>query len=198
MKLNFDKLTGLVPAIVQDADTGQVLMLGYMNVAALEQTLKKGLVTFYSRSRQCLWTKGETSGNILKFVEVNSDCDNDTLLVQARPTGPVCHTGSFSCFDDVSAKGFVNKLETLIESRRMQPIDGSYTSELFAAGPKKIAQKVGEEAVELILEAESGEVAAFKLEAADLLYHFLVLLSSREVCLEDIEQELLSRNVCSR
>jgi phosphoribosyl-ATP pyrophosphohydrolase/phosphoribosyl-AMP cyclohydrolase len=192
MKLRFDKYTdGLVPAIVQDAGSREVLMLGFMNEAALEKTRGSGLVTFFSRSRQQLWTKGETSGNFLRVDEIRTDCDSDTLLITATPSGPVCHTGARTCFDGDgdsprSNRNALFELENVIRDRQSNPTEQSYTSRLFAKGINKIAQKVGEEAVELIIEAKDDDDQLFKSEAADLLYHFLVLLRAKEVDLDDV------------
>ncbi|MCB0642749.1 MAG: bifunctional phosphoribosyl-AMP cyclohydrolase/phosphoribosyl-ATP diphosphatase HisIE [Phaeodactylibacter sp.] len=195
-QLNFAKGNGLLPAIVQDAQTGTVLMQAYMNVAALQQTLDTKLVTFYSRSRQALWTKGSTSGNLLHLVDVRSDCDGDALLVRATPAGPVCHTGSSTCFGDqpLFELAFLKKLETLIQERKKADPGQSYTAQLFEKGPKKIAQKVGEEAVELILEVQDHYPDLFLAEAADLLYHFLVLLAAKEVELKDVVRLLQQRH----
>jgi len=182
--LDFDKYSdGLMPAVIQDSRTSKVLMLGFMNAKALEQTRSSGRVTFYSRSKKRLWTKGETSGNFLEADSILLDCDRDTLLIKAFPSGPVCHTGSDTCFDERNANDdFLFALENVIKRRRLNPKTGSYTSKLFAKGIDKIAQKVGEEAVELIIEAKnSGDDDQFRSEAADLLYHFLVLLVERRI-----------------
>lgn len=196
MKLNFEKGDGLLPAIIQHADTGQVLMLGYMNRQAWEKTQETGRVTFYSRSRQCLWIKGETSGNFLYVEQILPDCDADTLLILARPAGAVCHTGRATCFE--GQKGpplrFLTRLEKVIQKRRKIPSPGSYTAGLFAAGMPKIAQKVGEEAVELALEAVAGDDDRLLNEAADLLYHYLVLLAARNKNLADVAQILENRH----
>lgn len=183
MNINFEKCPdGLVPAIVQDARTHRVLMLAFMDPAALELTQTTGKATFYSRSRQKLWTKGETSGNFLAVEDMIHDCDNDTLLVKATANGPVCHTGEDSCFGEKNEyQDFLFKLEEVISERKSEPPEGSYTSKLFSRGLNKIAQKVGEEAVELIIEAKGNNDDRFKAEAADLLYHFLVLLSEKNV-----------------
>ena len=196
MKVDFAKYSdGLVPAIVQDASTGVVLMLGFMNAAALEATKATGRVTFYSRSKERLWTKGETSGNFLDMVSINDDCDADTLLIKARPNGPVCHTGAASCFGESNAESidFLEELEAVIEERRVNLIEGSYVSKLFSKGINKIAQKVGEEAVETVIAAKDDDVEAFRNEAADLLFHFLILLHARETRLEDIVAVLRKR-----
>ncbi|MCH2215359.1 MAG: bifunctional phosphoribosyl-AMP cyclohydrolase/phosphoribosyl-ATP diphosphatase HisIE [Flavobacteriales bacterium] len=194
MKIDFEKGDGLVPTIVQDARTKEVQMLGYMNQEALERTLDTGLVTFFSRSKNRLWTKGETSGNHLKLVSMKEDCDNDTILVQAIPVGPTCHKGDDTCFGNSPAKGFIYELESIIEEKKGQSPEESYTSYLFEKGINKIAQKVGEEAIEVVIEAKDDDVDLFKGEAADLLYHFLVLLKAKNLQLSDIEQVLKHRN----
>lgn len=178
-ELNFAKQEGLIPAIVQDAQTRAVLMLGFMNPEALEKTRAEGRVTFYSRSKQRLWTKGETSGNFLEVVDIQVDCDQDTLLVLAHPTGPVCHTGTDTCFGTANEPDFVHHLERVIQQRRDDPSEGSYTSSLFRKGINKVAQKVGEEAVELVIEAKDDNKDLFLNEAADLLFHYLVLLAAK-------------------
>ena len=195
-ELDFDKQDGLIPAVVQDARTRQVLMLGYMNRQALEKTLETGLVTFYSRSRQELWTKGETSGNYLRLTEILDDCDKDTLLVRALPDGPVCHLGTDTCWGEENRYDpaiFLEELEVLLRERKAQRPEGSYTVRLFDAGIRKIAQKVGEEAVETILEAENGTDEDFLYEAADLLYHLLTLLVAKDLSLADVVRELERR-----
>lgn len=192
-----DKLQdGLVPAIIQDATTMQVLMLGYMNEESYKKTLTDGRVCFFSRSRQTLWTKGETSGNYLDVVSIAADCDRDTLLIRAIPHGPVCHTGAKTCFgtSQKSYEGFIRFLETVIADRRRQMPEGSYTTKLFNAGAKRIAKKVGEEATETILEAASGNKASFIYEAGDLIYHMLVLMQSMGVTIADVEEELEKRH----
>lgn len=193
---NFDKMNGLIPAIIQDASTNKVLMLGFMNEESLEKTKQTGLVTFYSRTKERLWTKGETSGNFLRVKEIIADCDNDTLIIKVIPDGVVCHTGSQTCFgeENISDLEFLNYLTELIESRKEVNQDNSYTSKLFAAGSKRIAKKVGEEAVELALEAENGEMDRFIDEAADLLFHTMVLLSSRNINLITIANRLKERH----
>ena len=193
-KPDFEKGNGLVPAIIQDYDTMQVLMLGYMNENAFEKTLNEGKVTFFSRSRKKLWTKGDTSGNYLFVKEITIDCDNDTLLVKARPAGPVCHTGSASCFNDDQPKGFLYKLEQIVSQRIDENIKDSYTNTIHKQGVNKAAQKVGEEAVELIIEAKDDNITLFKNEAADLLYHLLILFKSKGVTLSDIESVLKNRH----
>ena len=180
-KIDFKKGGGLVPAVVQDAGTSRVLMLGYMNREALEKTLARKKVTFFSRSKGRLWTKGETSGNFLHLEEIAVDCDGDTLLVRARPEGPVCHTGSDTCFGEENRPpDFIFQLEKVILDRKEHPNEESYTSTLFARGLNKIAQKVGEEAVELIIESKDDDSDLFLNEAADLMYHLLVLLAAKD------------------
>lgn len=193
MKPDFDKMDGLLPTIIQHADSGAVLMLGYMNEAALQKTQETGLVTFYSRSRQSLWTKGETSGNLLRLKDIRLDCDRDALLVQAWPEGPTCHTGTETCFNEGSPKGFLYVLEQKIASRISQDAPDSYTNALFKKGINKMAQKVGEEAVELVIEAKDDNQQLFLAEAADLLYHLLILLHAKKFSLQDVEEVLKSR-----
>ena len=185
---------GLLPVIVQDASTLKVLMLGYMNEAAFEKTAAEGRVTFWSRGRGCLWTKGETSGKYLHVVMMFPDCDRDTLLIQARPDGPTCHRGTTACFDTPEEEGFVRSLSALIAGRHRELPEGSYTTKLFVKGPKVIGKKVGEEAVETVIEAASGQRERFIYEASDLLYHLLVLMESMDVSLADIEKELALRH----
>ena len=192
--INFKKGDGLVPAIIQDNSTLQVLMVGYMNEEAYEQTVREGKVTFFSRSKNRLWTKGETSGNFLIVKEIATDCDNDALLVKVDPAGPVCHTGRFSCFGEEVSKGFVYRLENIISERIEGNAEGSYTNKLFKKGINKVAQKVGEEAVELVIEAKDDNIGLFKNEAADLLYHFLILLKTKNVAFEDVEEVLRDRH----
>lgn len=219
--LDFSKGDGLLPVIIQDAGTRQVLMQAYMNTDALKQTLQTGRVTFFSRSRKCLWVKGETSGNYLDVKEVYADCDNDCLLIHVTPHGPVCHTGSISCFDtgeketektrqkeakspvhtkdpeqtDLPARlAFLDHLETLLRERKNADTEHSYTARLFAAGSKRIAKKMGEEAVELALEAEAGDPARFTEEAADLIYHFTVLLIHKGLGWDEVLLELKKRH----
>ncbi|GAB4343435.1 MAG: bifunctional phosphoribosyl-AMP cyclohydrolase/phosphoribosyl-ATP diphosphatase HisIE [Calditrichia bacterium] len=196
MKLNFDKSNGLLPTIVQHAENGEVLMLGYMNREALEATQRTGRVTFYSRTRQRLWTKGETSGYFLYVDQILPDCDADTLLIKAKPEGPVCHTGNMTCFagDQAPEWSFLSQLERVINKRKQSAGPESYTAELFARGIPRIAQKVGEEAVEMVLEAVGGSEERFLNEAADLLYHYLVLLSAREKGLSDVVKILEDRH----
>ncbi len=193
MTIKFDD-KGLVPAIIQDASTKDVLMLGYMNQEAWETTQEKGLVTFFSRSKQRLWTKGETSNNFLEFVSAEIDCDNDTLLIQANPKGPTCHTGTDTCFGNKPAKGFLYDLERVIAQRQESADEESYTVKLLNKGPKKIAQKVGEESIELILEVMDKKEDLFKEESADFFYHYLVLLRSMGLQLSDIEEVLQKRH----
>jgi len=193
--LDFEKSNGLVPAIVQDAKTRQVLMLGYMNKEALDKTLAEGKVTFFSRSKNRLWTKGETSGNFLNLVEWKADCDSDTLLLRVHPEGPVCHTGSDTCFDEKNAAtDFLAQLEEIIRQRRDNPTENSYTASLFKKGLNKIAQKVGEEAVELVIEAKDNDETLFLNEAADLMFHYLVLLAAKGYALEDVVSVLQQRH----
>lgn len=199
-KLKFDDFNlekcadGLLPCIVQDAVTLKVLMLGYMNREAFEKTQAEGRVTFYSRTRSCLWTKGETSGNFLDVAAMYRDCDGDTLLIMAYPQGPTCHRGTEACFDTPAAEGFVRRLSAIIRRRHQEMPDNSYTTRLFIKGVKKIAQKVGEEAVESAIEAVDGNRSRFIYEAGDLMYHYLVLLEQMGVDLSDIEEELLFRH----
>ncbi len=185
---------GTVPAIIQDDNTLQVLMLGYMNAEAYERTLSTGKVTFYSRTRQRLWTKGESSGNFLTVKSIAKDCDNDTLLIRAIPSGPVCHTGSKNCFNSRETEGFIGKLQSVIQERHLKMPRGSYTTELFTKGVNKIAQKVGEEAVETVIEAIDGNNERLVYEASDLVYHLLVLLENQGLSLTDIEEELSRRH----
>ena len=196
VKPDFSKYAdGLVPAIVQDAATGVVLMLGFMNTEALEKTVQSGLVTFYSRSKQRLWTKGETSRNYLHVTSIKKDCDHDTILIKAKPDGPVCHTGSDTCFNEENiSQGFLSELEKIITDRKENPAEGSYTSSLFAKGINAMAQKVGEEAVELVIEAKDNDAGKFKNEAADLLFHYLILLKAKGFILGDIITVLRERH----
>lgn len=197
--LDFEKGDGLIPAVIQDADNFQVLMLGYMNREALETTLEKERVTFYSRTKERLWTKGETSGNYLELVDLQQDCDNDTLLVLAHPQGPTCHTGNQSCFFRKEFKpkqrlDFLGNLEQLIASRKKERPEDSYTTYLFDEGVDMIAQKVGEEAVETIIEAKNNNQDEFIGETSDLLYHLMVLLSEKNVSLAQVVEELEDRH----
>ncbi|MBN8695643.1 MAG: bifunctional phosphoribosyl-AMP cyclohydrolase/phosphoribosyl-ATP diphosphatase HisIE [Bacteroidetes bacterium] len=196
MKPDFNKSAdGLIPAIIQDSSTNRVLMLGYMNKEAFEKTSEKKLVTFFSRSKNRLWTKGEESGHFLKVKEIKIDCDDDTLLIKADPLGPICHTGQDTCFNEINAgTDFLLKLEKIILDRKANPSDQSYTSSLFKKGINKIAQKVGEEAVELVIEAKDNNEELFKNEAADLLYHYLILLSAKDFSLSDIIKVLETRH----
>ena len=194
MNIDFKKGNGLVPVVVQDNNTLQVLMLGYMNEEAYQKTLESKLVTFYSRSKERLWTKGESSGNTLELVDVMIDCDQDTLLIKANPNGPTCHTGSMSCFKEEIAKGFIYELEQTINDRIDSNDPDSYTNKLFRRGINKVAQKVGEEAVEVVIESKDNDDNLFKNEAADLLYHFLILLKAKGVKLQDIEDVLKERS----
>lgn len=186
---------GLVPVIVQDAATSVVLMLGFMNNEALEKTNETKLVTFYSRTKQRLWTKGEESKNYLHLVDIKIDCDKDTLLIKAKPDGPVCHTGSDTCFNELNANdNFLVELEQIISDRKNNPAEKSYTSSLFKKGVNAVAQKVGEEAVELIIEAKDNDADNFKNEAADLLFHYLVLLKAKDFTLNDVVAVLKERH----
>jgi phosphoribosyl-ATP pyrophosphohydrolase/phosphoribosyl-AMP cyclohydrolase len=193
-QIDFSKCNGLVPVVIQDNCSLQVLMLGYMNEEAYYKTLKEQKVTFFSRSKNRLWTKGETSGNYLFVEEISADCDNDSILIKVSPAGPVCHTGTASCFGDESVKGFIYKLESIINQRIKNNIVESYTNKLYKKGINKVAQKVGEEAVELVIEAKDDNPHLFKNEAADLLYHLLILLKIKGVNLESIEEVLKERH----
>jgi phosphoribosyl-AMP cyclohydrolase / phosphoribosyl-ATP pyrophosphohydrolase len=193
MNIDFNKGNGLVPVIVQDYTNLQVLMLGYMNEEAFTKTQTEGKITFFSRSKNRLWTKGETSNNFLLVKEIKVDCDNDTILIKAIPTGAVCHTGAANCFAEETAKGFLYKLEETIHKRIDENDEKSYTNKLYKSGINKVAQKVGEEAVELVIEAKDNNEDLFKNEAADLLYHLLILLKTKKVKLEDIEDILQKR-----
>ena len=199
LKIDFEKSAdGLVPAIVQDAQTNKVLMLGYMNSEAFEKTGETQKVTFFSRSRQTLWTKGETSGNFLHVKEIFIDCDADTILIKAIPTGAVCHLGADTCFNEKNeAENFLFELEKVIKERKENPAENSYTSKLFAKGINKIAQKVGEEAIELIIEAKDDNPELFKAEAADLLYHLLVLFAEKDIELKVVLETLKKRKAVS-
>lgn len=194
MKPDFNKTNGLIPVIIQNVTTQQVLMLGYMNEEAFTKTKLEKRVTFYSRSRNELWTKGETSGNYLNVESISLDCDNDTILIQAKPIGPTCHTGTTTCFGEPNSKGFLYQLEETISKRIESDSDTSYTNTLFKRGINKVAQKVGEEAVELVIEAKDDNEELFKNEAADLLYHFLILLKAKSLNLNDIEKVLEARS----
>ena len=197
MKMDFNKCGGLVPAIIQDASTKTVLMLGYMNEEALKKTQDSGLVTFFSRSRQCLWTKGETSGNCLHVVDIKVDCDNDTLLIQAKPDGPTCHTGTDTCWGEENRPNpllFLSELSDFIEQRHREMPEGSYTTSLFKDGLNRMAQKVGEEALELVIEATNGTNDRLIYEGSDMLYHLIVLLTSKGLRIEDMAAELMERH----
>ncbi|MEM9340664.1 MAG: bifunctional phosphoribosyl-AMP cyclohydrolase/phosphoribosyl-ATP diphosphatase HisIE [Bacteroidota bacterium] len=184
----------LIPAIIQHQLTGQVLMLGYMNEESLAKTKAEGKVTFYSRSKQRLWTKGETSGNFLNVVSIQEDCDQDTYLIKVLPVGPTCHTGAYTCFGEKEPQGFLGELEGVIQDRKKNPSEKSYTTSLFQKGTKKIAQKVGEEATEVILEAMDNRKDLLIEESSDLLYHWLVLLTDQDISLVDVEQKLMERH----
>lgn len=196
MNLDFDKMGGLVPAIVQDARTKNVLMLGFMNAEAYEKTVESGFVTFYSRTRNRLWMKGEESGNTLKVVSIAEDCDHDTLLIKAIPAGPVCHTGAATCFSDSNDYGveFFDYLQKFIQKRHKEMPEGSYTTSLFKKGVNRMAQKVGEEAVETVIEATNGTDDRLVYEASDLMYHLIVLLTSKGLSLDDLSVELQKRH----
>ena len=196
MNIDFQKSNGLVPAIIQDELTAKVLMLGYMNEESLAKTLETGLVTFYSRSKNRLWTKGEESGNFLKLVSITSDCDNDTLLVKVHPVGPVCHTGTDTCWGETNEGDitFLKYLQDFIQVRYNEMPEGSYTTSLFKKGVNRMAQKVGEEAVETVIEATNGTDEGFIYEASDLMYHLIVLLTSKGHSLDDLARELKKRH----
>lgn len=192
--IDFNKGNGLVPVVIQDYNTLQVLMMGYMNEEAFKKTQDDGKVTFFSRSKNRLWTKGETSGNFLIVKEITIDCDNDTLLIKVNPAGPVCHSGSKSCFGEETPKGFIYELEQIVNQRIDDDIQDSYTNKIFRKGINKVAQKVGEEAVELVIESKDDNPDLFKNEAADLLYHLLILLKAKGTELSEIEEVLLKRH----
>lgn len=197
MEIDFKKQGGLVPAIIQDNITNKVLMLGYMNEDAYEQTLKTGKVTFWSRSRQYLWTKGETSGNFLNLVSIKSDCDNDTLLVRVNPVGPACHLGTDTCWGEKNETNpllFLTELQDFINKRHEEMPEGSYTTSLFKDGLNRMAQKVGEEALETVIEATNGTNERLIYEASDMFYHLIVLLTSKGLRIEDIAKELQVRH----
>jgi phosphoribosyl-ATP pyrophosphohydrolase/phosphoribosyl-AMP cyclohydrolase len=197
MEIDFEKMGGLVPAIIQDATTRNVLMLGFMNPEAYQKTMDTKLVTFWSRSRNCLWTKGETSGNYLHLVSIQSDCDNDTLLIKVNPDGPVCHKGTDTCWGDTNECNpveFLSELQDFINKRREEMPENSYTTSLFRKGINKIAQKVGEEAVETVIEAVGGTEEQLVYEGADLLYHLIVLLSAKGLRIETLANELAKRH----
>lgn len=194
LNIDFSKLNGLVPCIVQDARTQVVLMLGFMNEEAYQKTVREKRVTFFSRTKQRLWTKGETSGNYLELVDIRIDCDNDTLLVTVNPEGPVCHTGTDTCFGGKNDNWDLLSLEEVIQDRKKNPVKGSYTASLFESGINKIAQKVGEEAIELVIEAKDDNKDLFLNEAADLMYHYLVLLTTKGYALSDVVKVLKKRH----
>lgn len=197
MEIDFVKLGGLVPAIIQDATTKNVLMLGFMNEQAYHKTIETGKVTFWSRTRNCLWTKGETSGNFLNLVSIQNDCDNDTLLVKVNPIGPTCHKGTDTCWGETNEANpllFLTELQDFIEKRHQEMPEGSYTTKLFKDGVNKMAQKVGEEALETVIEATNGTNEKLIYEASDMMYHLIVLLTSKGLRIEDIAQELHKRH----
>lgn len=194
MEIKFDTTTGLAPAIIQDATTQKVLMLGYMNKEAYEQTIATKRITFYSRSKQRLWVKGETSGNYLALVDIKADCDQDSLLIQANPEGPTCHTGSDTCWNESNQGAFINHLENTIRLRKEEPQSTSYTSQLFEKGMAKIAQKVGEEAVEVVIEAMGEKDDLLLEESADLLFHYLILLRAKGYGFKDVIDVLQKRH----
>lgn len=197
MNIDFEKMNGLVPAVIQDDITKKVLMLGFMNKEAYEKTIATGKVTFYSRSRKCLWTKGETSGNFLNLVSVKNDCDNDTLLISVNPDGPVCHTGDDTCWgekNEVNPLLFLSELQDFIEKRHEEMPEGSYTTSLFNDGLNRMAQKVGEEALEAVIEAVNGTDERLIYEASDMLYHLIVLLTSKGLRIESLAKELEQRH----
>lgn len=197
MEIDFEKLGGLVPAIIQDATTKNVLMLGFMNEQAYHKTIETGKVTFWSRTRNCLWTKGETSGNFLNLVSIQNDCDNDTLLVKVNPIGPTCHKGTDTCWGETNEANpllFLTELQDFIEKRHLEMPEGSYTTKLFKDGVNKMAQKVGEEALETVIEATNGTNEKLIYEASDMMYHLIVLLTSKGLRIEDIAQELHKRH----
>ncbi len=197
MKIDFEKGNGLVPAIIQDATTKNVLMLGYMNEEAYNKTIESGKVTFYSRSRQCLWTKGETSGNFLNLVSMDIDCDNDTLLVKVNPVGPTCHKGTDTCWGEKNESNpllFLTELQDFIIKRHEEMPEGSYTTSLFKDGLNRMAQKVGEEALEAVIEAVNGTNERLVYEGSDMLYHLIVLLTSKGLRIEDLAKELQVRH----
>ncbi|HEY0740750.1 MAG TPA: bifunctional phosphoribosyl-AMP cyclohydrolase/phosphoribosyl-ATP diphosphatase HisIE [Chryseosolibacter sp.] len=194
LTIDFEKSNGLVPCVVQDASTLRVLMVGFMNNEALGKTIAEGRVTFYSRTKQRLWTKGESSGNFLQVVEIKVDCDQDTLLIKATPTGPVCHTGADTCFNEENDGWSLASLEQIIQDRKQNPNAKSYTASLFESGINKVAQKVGEEAIELVIEAKDNNPELFLNEAADLMYHYLVLLTAKGHSLNDVLEVLKKRH----
>lgn len=194
-ELNFDKLGGLIPAIVADDLTNHVLMVGFMNKEAFAKTLETKRVTFFSRSRNTLWTKGETSGNFLNLIDIKKDCDNDSLLIMAKPVGPTCHTGNYSCFDiERTNINFLNKLNELIQERKEKLPENSYTTKLFKEGANRIIQKVGEEAIETVIAAKNRDKEEIINETADLIYHLLVMLTEQDIKLEDVVNKLVERH----
>lgn len=193
INLDFDKGNGLIPVIIQNNQTSQVLMLGYMNTEALEKTKEEKRVTFFSRSKNRLWTKGEESGHFLEVNDMFVDCDNDTLLIKATPNGPTCHKGNTSCFNEETSKGFLYDLEKTIDKRITEDDENSYTNKLYKSGINKVAQKVGEEVIELVIESKDNDDLLFKNEAADLMYHYLLLLRAKGFSLEAIESVLKER-----
>ena len=194
-KIDFGKMNGLIPAVIADIQSGAVLMLGYMNREAVEKSIESGMVTFYSRSRDRLWTKGETSGNYLKLRSISSDCDNDSLLIYAEPAGPVCHTGSYSCFENgMQESNFLYYLYDLVKKRKSELPEGSYTTKLFLSGKERIAQKVGEEGVETVIASMAGKREELIGESADLLFHLMVLLAEEGIEFSEIVQKLESRH----
>lgn len=196
MTLDFNKMDGLIPAIIQDDKTQKVLMLGFMNEEAYDKTLKTGKVTFWSRTKNALWTKGETSGNFLNVVSIKADCDNDTLLIKVNPDGPVCHTGTDTCWgeENDNPMAFLSELQRFIEKRHEEMPEGSYTTSLFQSGVGRMAQKVGEEAVESVIEAMAGNDERLIYEASDMIYHLMVLLTSKGLKIEDLAVELQKRH----
>ena len=196
MTLDFNKMDGLIPAIIQDDKTQKVLMLGFMNEEAYDKTLKTGKVTFWSRTKNTLWTKGETSGNYLNVVSIKADCDNDTLLIKVNPDGPVCHTGTDTCWgeENDNPMAFLSELQRFIEKRHEEMPEGSYTTSLFQSGVGRMAQKVGEEAVESVIEAMAGNDERLIYEASDMIYHLMVLLTSKGLKIEDLAVELQKRH----
>lgn len=197
MNIDFQKMDGLIPAIIQDADTKNVLMLGFMNKEAYEKTLKTGKVTFYSRTRKCLWTKGEESGHWLHLVDIKNDCDNDTLLITAHPEGPICHKGTDTCWGESNMTNpllFLTELQDFIEKRHKEMPEGSYTTSLFKDGLNRIAQKVGEEALEAVIEAVNGTNERLIYEASDMFYHLIVLLTAKGLRIENVAAELKARH----
>ena len=196
LNIDFDKVGGLIPAIIQDEETSAVLMLGYMNQEAIDLTISSKKVTFYSRTKERLWTKGETSGNFLMLKSIKLDCDNDTLLVRVNPVGPVCHKGDDTCWAEKNSSKtlFIDQLREIIKDRKNNPTEKSYTASLFAKGINKIAQKVGEEAVEIVIEAKDDNKDLFLGEAADLLFHYLILLEAKEIELDEVMEVLIKRH----